>query len=191
MAKCACGLVFPGPWDMIAHFLAVYPPSADQPADDKTHADVTPLSVKLAEGPSEGWTISVWARDPKKYFRVAASIAMRSATDDLRESEEIGHQWIRGTYQVSTYAARSAIQILKEEGVVGNFGGSLNPVPRDWVSVRNSRQRAARILDLIAIHVMNLEIKFSTLSRSDPKEGRTQLIKLDLFGDCYQAMSWK
>jgi hypothetical protein len=164
MAKCVCGLAFAGPWDMIAHFLAAYPPSADQPADDKTHADVTRLSVKLAEGPSEAWTVSVWARDPKKYFRVAASIAMRSATDDLRESEEIGHQWIRGTYQVSTYAARSAIQVLKDEGIVGNFGGSLNPVPRDWVRVRNSRQRAARILDLIAAHVMNLEAKVSVLT---------------------------
>jgi hypothetical protein len=87
---------------------------------------------------------------------------MRSATDDLRESEEIGHQWIRGTYNVSTYVARSAIQVLKDEGIVGNFGGSINPVPRDWVRVRNSRQRAPRIIDLVATHVMNLEAKSST-----------------------------
>jgi hypothetical protein len=83
-AKCACGLTFPNPWELVAHFLAVYSPNEDQPLDDETHADATSLATQLAEGPSGVWEFATWARSPRKYLRVAASIAARAATGELK-----------------------------------------------------------------------------------------------------------
>jgi hypothetical protein len=162
-AKCACGLTFPGPWELIAHFLAVYPPSEAQPLDDQTHADATSLATQLAEGPSGAWELGTWARSPRKHLRLAASIAMRCATGELKPWTSIGHQQIRDTYGVSTYAVSYAIGELKARGILANFGGDLTIVPKDYLRDRNARNREARILDLIAAHVMNLEAELSTL----------------------------
>jgi hypothetical protein len=41
LARCTCGLAFPGPWELTGHFLAVYPPDAGQPPGDIQHADAT------------------------------------------------------------------------------------------------------------------------------------------------------
>jgi hypothetical protein len=162
-AECACGLAFPGPWELIAHFLAVYPPGEDQPLDDKTHADVTSLATKLAEGPSEAWEFGTWARDPRKYRRLAASIAMRIATGELKPWASISHQQVRDTYGVSAHAVSYAVGELKARGILGNYGGRLNAVPKEWIRVPNARERQARILDLITAHVMNLEAELSAL----------------------------
>jgi hypothetical protein len=142
---------------LVAHLLAVYPPNEDEPLDDKTHADATSLAVQLAEGPSEAWEFAVWARSPRKYLRVAASIAARAATGELKPWISISHQQIRDTYGVSTYAVSYAIGELKARGILANFGGSLTIVPKDYARDRNARNREARILDLIVAHVMNLE----------------------------------
>jgi hypothetical protein len=151
---------------MIAHFLAVYPPRADQPADDKPHTDVTSLAAKLAEGPSEAWEFSAWAHDSKKYLRVAASIAMRSATGDLRAWEKVDTQQIQDHYRVTKYAARSAIQQLKAAGIVRNCGGEIDVCPRDWTAPTNAHRREPRILNLIVTHVMRLETEISALTEA-------------------------
>jgi hypothetical protein len=57
---------------------------------------VTSLAAKLAEGPTESWEFTTWVRGPRKHLGVAASIAMRSATGNLRAGAEIS-QDIRGT----------------------------------------------------------------------------------------------
>lgn len=162
-AKCACGLTFPGPWELIAHFLAVYPPSEDQPLDDQTHTDATSLATQLAEGPSAAWEFGTWARSPRKHLRVAASIATRAATGELKPWTSISHQQIRDTYDVSTYAVSYAIGELKERGILANFGGDLTIVPKDYIRDLIARNREARIIDLIAVHVMNLEAKLAAL----------------------------
>ena len=152
----------PRPWELIAHFLAVYPPGEDQPLDDKAHADVTSLATKLAEGPSEAWD-GTWARDPRKYRRVAASIAMRIATGELKPWASLSHQQVRDTYGVSAHAVSYAVGESQDRGILGNFGGRLNAVPREWIRVPSARERQARILDLIAAHVISLEAELSTL----------------------------
>jgi hypothetical protein len=146
-AKCACGLTFPGPWELVAHFLVVYPPREDQPLDDETHADATSLSTQLAEGPSEAWEFATWARSPRKYLRVAASIAARAATGELKPWTSISHQQIRDTYGVSTYAVSYAVAELKARGILANFGGDLTIVPKGYIRDRNTRNRDARIFE--------------------------------------------
>lgn len=54
-AWCACGLAFPGPWELTNHLLATWPPCAELPLDGTPHGDDTPLTTKLAEGPTEAW----------------------------------------------------------------------------------------------------------------------------------------
>jgi hypothetical protein len=81
LARCACGLTSPGPWELTEHFLSIYPPNADRPPDDIPHADVTRLAVKLDEGPSEAWEAGTWARDPRRHLRVAASVATALPAD--------------------------------------------------------------------------------------------------------------
>ena len=156
-AKCACGLSFPGPWELIGHFLDVYPPHADEPLDGIGHADTTPLAVKLAEGPSEGWEVTTWARDPRKFLRAAASIAMRSATGDLAPWARITQQDIRDAYGVSAHMARNALGELKAAGIIGHFGGHNNVMARDLVEHGNATHRTERVLNLIADHVARLE----------------------------------
>jgi hypothetical protein len=163
VARCVCGLTFPGPWELIGHFLAVYPPNVDEPLDDVTHADVTRLATKLAEGPTEAWEFGTWARDPRKHLRVAASIAMRAATGDLGPWAEITHQQVRDTYGVSAYAVTRAMSDLRAAGIIGNYGGRNNVTSRDLIRKRNAHDRTGRILDLITIHVMNLEAELSAL----------------------------
>jgi hypothetical protein len=162
--ECACGLAFPSPWELIGHFLAVYPPDADQPLDDIRHADVTRLTVKLDEGPSEVWEFVTRARDPRKHLRVAASIAMRSATGDLEPWAEITHKDVRDTYRVSAYAAREAIGELQATGILGHYGGRNNVEARDIIDGYNRTHRAARTLNLIIAHLTALEADVSALT---------------------------
>jgi hypothetical protein len=157
VAKCACGLSFPGPWELIGHFLDAYPPRADRPLDDIHHADATSLSVQLAEGPSEAWEVATWACDGRKFFRVAASIAMRSATGDLRPWAKITQRGIRDTYDVSAPIARNALGELRAAGIVGYFGSCDSVMARDLVEHGNATHRTARVLNLIADHVTRLE----------------------------------
>jgi hypothetical protein len=157
VAKCACGLSFPGPWELIAHFLDAYPPRADKPLDDIRHTDATPLAVKLAEGPSEAWEFAPWARDPRKFYRAAASIAMRAATGDLAPWARVTQQYIRDTCGVSAYMARNALGELRGAGIIGYFGSSNNVMARDLVEHGNATHRTERVLNLIVDHVVRLE----------------------------------
>jgi hypothetical protein len=161
-------LAFPGPWGLIGHFLAVYPPDADQPVDDITHADTTPLSVKLAEGPSEAWKFGTWALDPRRHLRVAASIAMRSATGDLESWAEITHKDIRDAYRASGYVAREAIAELQATGIIGRYGGRNNVEGRDIINGYNKAHHTARTLDLIIDHLTALEADVSALTAPHP-----------------------
>ena len=162
-AVCACGLMFPGPWDLVGHFLAVYPPHAGRPLDDARHADVSGLAAWLAEGPSEAWEFATRALDPRRHLRVAASIAMRSATGDLHPWATVTHQDIRGTYQVSEHVATSALAQLRAAGIIGYYGGRHNVMARDLVERQNASHREERILAVIAGNVMRLEAEVAAL----------------------------
>jgi len=85
---------------------------------------VTRLSVKLSEGPSEVWETGTWARDPRKHMRVAAAIAMRSATSDLKPGATVTQRGLAETYHVSAAVARKAIAQLTATGILGRFGRS-------------------------------------------------------------------
>jgi hypothetical protein len=166
--RCACGLVLRRSWDLIGHFLAVYPPHAGQPLDDIRHADVTRLSVKLSEGPTEVWEIGTWARDPRKHMRVAAAVAMRSATGDLKPGATVSQRGLAETYHVSAAVARNSIAQLTAAGILGRFGRSCNVLGRDLVERRNAARRPERILGLIASHVIRLEAVMSQLEERPP-----------------------
>jgi len=163
LALCSCGLTFPSPWDLIGHFLTVYPPHVNQSLDNVRHADATRLAVKLDEGPSEVWEVATWARDPRRHLRVAASIAMRSATGDLKPWAEVTPRKLTETYHVSACVARNAIAELKAADILGHYGGRNNVVARDIVHNRNKTHRGARILDLVALHVPDLEAEIAVL----------------------------
>jgi hypothetical protein len=169
--RCACGLAYAGPWELIGHFLAVWPPDAGEPLDGTRHADATPLAVKLAEGPTEAWDFIALSLDARKYLRVAASIAMRAATGELAEWEELGYQAVREVYQASTYVTRNALGELQDRGIADNLGGRVTIAPRDWVQARDARHRNARIFGLITAHVKNLEAEVSALKASSGRAG--------------------
>ena len=166
--RCACGLVVRRSWDLVGHFLAVYPPHASQPLDDFRHADVTRLSVKLSEGPTEVWEIGTWARDPRKHMRVAASIAMRSATGDLEPWATVTQRDLAQGYRVPARVARNAIAELMAAGILGRFGEGCNVMDRDLVERRNAALRAERILGLVTHHVTMLEAVVSQRGASGP-----------------------
>jgi hypothetical protein len=169
--RCACGLAFACPWELIGHFLAVWPPDADEPLDHTRHADVTLLAVKLAEGPTEAWDFIALSLDPRRYLRVAASIAMRAATGELAEWEELRYQAVREAYQASTYVTKNALGELQDRGIADNLGGRVTIAPRDWVQARDARHRRARIFALITAHVMSLEAEVSALKASAGRAG--------------------
>jgi hypothetical protein len=54
-----------------------------------------------------------------------------------------------------------AIGELKARGILANFGGSLTIVPKDYVRDRSARNREARVIDLLAAHVTNLEAEIA------------------------------
>jgi hypothetical protein len=171
LARCSCGLAFPGPWDLIGHFLAVYPPDADQPLDAIRHADATRLAVKLAEGPSEAWETGTWARDARRHLRVAAAVAMRSATADLKPWTRVTQRELADTYRVPTSVARNAIAELTTAGILGHYEGGTSVVARDIIRDHDRTRRLARILGLVALHVADLEATVAALTAGAPQHG--------------------
>jgi hypothetical protein len=167
-ARCACGLAFPGPWQLVSHLLATYPPHADQPLDDTPHGDATSLTAKLAEGPTEAWDATTWARSTRKHLRVAASIAHRSATAGLQPFQQLTQHDVHHEYQVTVYVARKAIAQLKAIDVLHQYGIYTNVNARYLVDRTNAAHRAQRALHLIATHVTSLEAKLSTLEAQEP-----------------------
>jgi hypothetical protein len=123
LARCPCGLAFPGPWNLTGHFLDAYPPHADRPPDDIRHADTTRLAVKLAEGPSEAWEAGTWARDARRHLRVATAIAMRSATGDLKPLAGVTQRDLAQAYRVPASVARNAIAELTAAGILSHLLG--------------------------------------------------------------------
>jgi DNA-binding GntR family transcriptional regulator len=149
----------------------VHPPHVSQPLDDIRHADATSLAVKLAEGPSEIWEVGTWARDPRAHLRVAAAIAMRSATGDLKPWAAVTQRDLVEACHVSAHAARNAIAELTAAGILGRYGGCSNVIARNIVRAHNETRRTARILDLIALHVADLEAEVAALKpEPDPAE---------------------
>ena len=163
MAQCACGLAFPDPWDLVAHFLTVYPPSADQPAHGKQHADVTRLAVKLDQGATGAWEVGTWATSDRRAFRVAAAITYRAKTGDLAGWQEIRRKEIRDTYQVSMHVAAAAVEILKDWRIAGNYGGRVNLTADGIDETLAASYPAGQMLYLIASHVAMLEDRMSGL----------------------------
>ena len=171
LARCSCGLGFPGPWELTGHFLAVYPPHADQPADATRHADATRLAVKLAEGPSEAWQAGAWARDPARHLRVAAAIALRSATGDLKPWARVTQRDLAEAYQVPAGVARDAIAALTAAGILGHYGGGTTVVARDIIRGHDRVRRTARIIELVALHIADLEAEMAALNAETRKAG--------------------
>jgi hypothetical protein len=175
LARCSCGLAFPGPWNLAGHFLDVYPPHADRPPGGIRHADATRLAVKLAEGPSEAWEAGTWARDARRHLRVAAAIAMRSATGDLKPWARVTQRDLAEAYHVPASVARNAIAELTAAGILGHYGGGTTVIARDIVRSHDGVRRAARILDLVALHIADLEGEVATLdARTNPAQAGIQ-----------------
>jgi hypothetical protein len=156
----------------VGHFLAVYPPHVGRPLDDARHVDVSGLATWLTEGPSEAWEFGTRALDPRKHLRVAASIAMRSATGDLRPWGRVTQRDIRDTYHVSADVARNALGELRAAGIIGHHGDHDNVMARDLVERQNASHRPARILALVADHVIRLEAEVSVLRERASPEGQ-------------------
>src|SRR5882724_4182511 len=93
-AECTCGLTSPGPWELVAHLLSAYPPSADIPLDGRCHADATRLAIKLNTGSFGAWEIVTWACHRRKELRVAAAITCKVKAGDFRPYQEIHYKEI-------------------------------------------------------------------------------------------------
>jgi hypothetical protein len=160
---CACGVAYPGPWELVAHFMKVYPPYADKSIDGKWHADTTRLAVKLATGKPGAWEVVTWACDNRRDLRVAASIAHRAKTGDLRQYRGILRKDIRDTYQVSTHVAGAALLILKDRDIVSKLGQHYNLTCGNVEAALTAKSSTGIMLDLIARHVASLEARLPTL----------------------------
>jgi hypothetical protein len=160
---CACGVAYPGPWELAAHFMKVYPPHADKSIDGKCHADRTRLDVKLAKGTPGAWEVVTWACDSRRDLRVAASIAHRAKTGDLRRYRDILRKDIRDTYQVSMYSADAALLILSDRDVVSKFGARYSLICGNVEATLTASSSSGIMLDLIARHVAALEGQLSIL----------------------------
>jgi hypothetical protein len=161
--RCACGRAFPGPWELVSHLLATWPPHLEQPHDDTSHGDITSLVTQLAEGPTEAWDAATWARSPRKHLRAAAAIAHRAATGDLQPFHQITQHQVHDEYQVTIHIARKAIAQLKAIDVLHQYGIYTNVQARHLVNRTNADHRAQRALRLITTHVTSLETRMSTL----------------------------
>jgi hypothetical protein len=162
--ECACGLTFEGPWELTAHCLGVYPPSAREPHDGQ-HADVTRLGVKLDIGSAGAWEVVGWASDARKDLRVAASIAQRVKSGDLKYMDTLLRQDIRDTCRVSMHIIGGAIEILKDYGVLRNFGGRNTVVCVDVDQTIGGNFRHGQMLHTIVMHVARLEGDVSALRK--------------------------
>jgi hypothetical protein len=162
---CACGLTFGGPWALIAHLLEIYPPSAPRPYDDRQHADVTRLGVKLDTGSSGAWEVVAWASDARKDLRLAASIAHRVKSGDLKRFDTLLRQDIRDTCQVSMCVVGNAMGILKDFGVLKNWGGRNTVACVDVDQTIGGSFIHGQMLHTIVRHVARLEDEVSELRK--------------------------
>jgi hypothetical protein len=162
--ECACRLTFEGPWELTAHCLEVYPPSAREPHDGQ-HVDVTRLDVKLDVGSSGAWEVVAWASDGRRDLRVAASIARAVKSGDLKYMDTLLRQDIRDMCHVSMHVIGAAIEILKDYGVLRNFGGRNSIVCTDVDQAIGGNFRYGQMLHTIATHVARLEGDVSTLRK--------------------------
>jgi DNA-binding transcriptional regulator YhcF (GntR family) len=96
-------------------------------------------------------------------MRVAATIAMRSATGDLKPGATVTQRDLAHSYHVSARVAANAIAELTAAGILGRFGGRYNVMGRDQVERKNAAHRPERVLQLIASHVARLEAVVSQL----------------------------
>jgi hypothetical protein len=162
---CACGLTFKTPWELTAHFLEVYPPSALRPDDDGEHVDATRLRVKLDTGSPGAWEVVTWASDPRKDHRVAASIAHRVKSGDLRRFDTMIRQDIRDTYMVSLHVAGNAMNILLDHGVFRNYGSRNGVACDDIDEAIGGSFSYGQMLHMVMVHVAGLEGEVSALRK--------------------------
>lgn len=131
----------------------------------------------MAQLGSEAWEAATWARDSRRYLRVAAAIAMRSATGELKPWARVTQRELAEVYRVPASVAREAISELTEAGILGYYGGGTTVIARDIVHSHDRTRRTARILDLVALHIAGLETEIITLKTNagpeplEPKEG--------------------
>jgi hypothetical protein len=169
--ECACGLTFKDPWQLTAHFLEVCPPHARKSPDGGQHADATRLGVKLDTGSPAAWEVVTWASDERSDLRVAASIAHRVKSGDLKRFDTILRQDIREACQVSLRVVGDAIGILKDHGVIRSFGGRNSVVCDDIDEAIGGPVSHGHLLHTIVRHVSKLEDEVSalrTLQRPSP-----------------------
>jgi hypothetical protein len=161
-AECACGLAFPGPWELVAHLLSIYPPSVDVPLDGKRHTDVTRLAIKLSTGAFGAWEVATWASQRRKDLRAAAAITCKVKDGNFGPYQEILLREIRDTCKVSIHVAGAAMGTLREFGVVRKYGQRNNIQPYDVEEMLN-RHSLGMMLDQIARHIANLEDRVSMM----------------------------
>ena len=163
-AACACGLALPGPWELTAHLLEVFPPKVVRPLDGQRHADVTRLAVKLDR--MAPWEIVTWAGSQRKDLRVAAALTCAARAGDLRPGQEILGTEVRGAYGVGMHTARAAIWLLEDYEIVRKYGPRYNLQDVNIEEALN-RHHNGTVLDQITRHLAALEDRMSAI------EGRT------------------
>jgi DNA-binding GntR family transcriptional regulator len=88
---------------------------------------------------------------------------MRSATSDLKPWARVTQRELAGTYYVPIGVARHAITELTAIGILGHCGGGTTVVARDIVCSHDRVRRTARVLDLVALHIADLETEIAAL----------------------------
>jgi hypothetical protein len=161
--ECTCGQTFEGPWELTTHFLEVYPPNARRPSDGGQHADATRLGVKLDTGSPAAWEVVTWASDQRSDLRVAASIAHRVKSGDLKCFDTILRQDIGEACKVSLRVVGNAIGILKDHGVLRNLGGRNSVICDDIDKAIGGRVGHGHLLHTIVRHIAKLEDEVSAL----------------------------
>ena len=170
--QCACGLTFRHPWKLVGHLLEVCPPRVHQPTDGGQHADGTRLDVKLNSTSAGVWEVVSWASDRRKDLRVAAAIAYRVKSGDLKRFDTITRQDIRDTYKVSLHVAGSAITILKDYGVFTDYGTRNGVACDDVDQVIGGSFTYGHLLHTTVKHVAKMEDEVSALREILQRSGQ-------------------
>jgi DNA-binding GntR family transcriptional regulator len=120
------------------------------------------------------------SRSRMRHHRIGVSSAspvnraMRSATGDLKPWARITQRELAEAHRVPASVARNAIAELTAAGILGHYGGGTTVIARDIVRSHDRTRRTARILDLVALHIADLEAEIATLrTQADPVQAGT------------------
>lgn len=109
----------------------------------------------------------IWAGDSRKDLRVAAAIAYRIKTGELKRFDTIIRQDIRDTYKVSLDVAGKAIYTLMEYGVFRVYGLRSGVACNDIDKAICGRFSYGQLMDTLIRQVATLEDEVIAL-RDDP-----------------------